>query len=237
VTNDELDGTRVLALMREIDSAASLLASGTELLGRLGEDVHDPSPVLATLAIGAEKLLKLNIGLYSLETSGRWPTAAVMQDRDRYHHNIARMYAETMRNVKVRLQEAPAAPGWKALASSYDVVASDALLGLVMSCLDRYAKMGRFYNLDQLSGKVDLDPSPHELWNQLELTAAAQDSALWESIGTAEYGTVGAPGIRRAIRRSISRWWSLNQRAWNLGVLGRRAQMWSLNLGNGLSPA
>jgi hypothetical protein len=56
------------------------------------------------------------------------------------------------------------------------------------------------------------------------------DPTLRDTVGTWAYATVARPGLVEAIGRSIVRWWRLHQRAWNTGVLGRTAQLWSGHL-------
>src|SRR5215203_5637213 len=77
---------RWAALSKELDAAASLLAHGVRILQIDGYSVLDAPAVLACLATGAEKLLKLTIGIVAIEESGTWPNKKTMAER--YRHAI-----------------------------------------------------------------------------------------------------------------------------------------------------
>ena len=72
---------RWAALSKELDASASLLAHGVRILQIDGYSVLDAPAVLACLATGAEKLLKLTIGMMSMDANGTWPDKKTMAER------------------------------------------------------------------------------------------------------------------------------------------------------------
>jgi hypothetical protein len=72
---------RWAALSKELDAAASLLAHGIRILLVDGYSVLDAPAVLACLATGAEKLLKLTVGMVAIEETGTWPDKKTMAER------------------------------------------------------------------------------------------------------------------------------------------------------------
>lgn len=216
-------------LFYEIESAASLLGHGVNLLSERGQYSGEASPILAILATGSEKLLKLSIGLLAFHETDQWPAFDTMKS---FGHGIVPMHNRTMADFQ-RLLADPATAGvagsaTRALALE---VAEDEVLGHVLRCLSEYAEQGRFHNLDRLGRRAGLGPSPKERWEQLEAQIMDSDPALQRTLGTPEFSTIGLPGVKKAIGSAVVRWWSLHQRAWNTGVIGRTAQVWSGILG------
>ncbi len=76
---------RIFALSQELEDAVALWTAGREHLQQMRAD--GAGVVLALLAAGAEKLLKLTLGLCTLDTEGDWPSVQVM--RQRWGHQIA----------------------------------------------------------------------------------------------------------------------------------------------------
>ncbi|MFI6833793.1 hypothetical protein ACIBG5_42240 [Kribbella sp. NPDC050241] len=151
MTTDDrkFDKHRILPLAQEAESAAALLAHGIGLVRRIG--AIEPSPMFACLAMGAEKLLKLSIGLLSWEMTGAWPSRAEM--RDRLGHGIGEMHARTLNELGDRLAE-PNISGsaHKTIAALRQEVIDDPIVTFALRALSDYAKQGRFYNLDILAG-------------------------------------------------------------------------------------
>lgn len=63
----------VAALSREIDASSSLLRHGFAILAEYRFASREAEPVFASLAGGAEKLLKLSFGLATVDEGGGWP--------------------------------------------------------------------------------------------------------------------------------------------------------------------
>jgi hypothetical protein len=127
---------------KELDAAASLLAHGVRILQIDGYSVLDAPAVLACLATGAEKLLKLTIGMVTVEETGTWPDKRTMAER--YRHAILDLDRNARAAIANRIDES-GAPGY--IRELLDSVDNDAVVALVLQALDNYARKGRFYNL------------------------------------------------------------------------------------------
>lgn len=169
---------RWAALSKELDAAASLLAHGVRILQIDGYSVLDAPTVLACLATGAEKLLKLTIGMVALEETGAWPDRKTMAED--YRHAILDLDRHARDAITRRIDESGAAGYIRQLLDS---VENDAVIGLVLEALDNYARRGRFYNLDMLAEAPQLGPSPSELWRDgVETKIVLTDTSLLEEI-------------------------------------------------------
>ena len=228
MTQTELDRDLVLPLLYEIESAASLLAGGVTLLWRASAGPHEPSAILATLATGSEKLLKLSIGLLAVTETGGWPGLGDMQRRG---HGILAMHVETLNDLRRRLRD-PMTSGTAALALTTlrQEVIDNPVLTLTLRCLSAYATEGRFHNLDRLAGADGIGSSPKQRWEELESVILTENDELRHTLGTRAFDTVGRPGLNRVIGTSVVRWWRLHLHSWNTGVLGPTAQQWSSHL-------
>lgn len=232
MTQTELDRDLVLPLLYEIESAANLLAGGITLLWRAEAGPHEPSAIFTTLAAGAEKLLKLSIGLLAVTETGTWPALGDMQRRG---HGILAMHVESLNDLRRRLRD-PMTSGTAALALTtlrQDVI-DDPVLTLTLRSLSAYASDDGCHNLDRLAAKGRIGPSSRQLWDELERGILTEDHELRRTLGTREFDTVGRPGLNRAIGTSVVRWWRLHLYAWNTGVLGPAAQQWWGHLSQGV---
>jgi hypothetical protein len=225
----KFDKHRILPLAQEAESAGSLLAHGIGLVRRIG--AIEPSPMFACLAMGAEKLLKLSIGLLSWETTGAWPSQSEM--RNRLRHGIGTMHARVLNELGDRLSDPSTAGSARKATSALRLeVIDDPIVTFALRALSDYAQQGRFYNLDILAGSDPLAPSPSERWNQLEEDILTLNPTIAATIGTDRWAAEGQPLINNQIADSLLRWWRLHQRSWSTGALGRQAQLWSTRLGN-----
>jgi hypothetical protein len=218
---------QLAALSKELDAAASLLAHGVRILQSDGYSVLDAPAVLACLAIGAEKLLKLTIGMVAIEETGFWPNKKTMAER--YRHAILALDRHARAAITRRIDNS-GAPGYiRELLSS---VQNDVVIGPVLEALDNYARQGRFYNLDMLADAPQVDPSPSELWHDgMETKILLADTSLLEEIADPKKYLAGRKKLNRKIVGSIEGWWELYYRAWLTGVVGSLAQMWAPQFG------
>jgi hypothetical protein len=214
---------QLAALSKELDAAASLLAHGVRILQSDGYSVLDAPTVLACLATGAEKLLKLTIGMVAIEETGSWPDKKTMAER--YRHAILALDRYARAAIMRRIDKS-GAPGYiRELLSS---VENDVVIGPVLEALDNYARQGRFYNLDMLADVPQVDPSPSELWHDgMETKILLADTSLLEEIADPKKYPAGRERLNRRIVASIEGWWELYYRAWLTGVVGSLAQMWA----------
>jgi hypothetical protein len=104
---------RWAALSKELDAAASLLAYGVRILRIDGYSVLDAPAVLACLATGAEKLLKLTIGMVAVEETGTWPDKRTMAER--YRHAILDLDHNARAAIANRIAESGCS-GWFVVA-------------------------------------------------------------------------------------------------------------------------
>jgi hypothetical protein len=78
MATDALSGPQVAALSHEIDDTVALFRHGRLALRELNFVTADSSVVFVCLSSGPEKLLKLSLGLLSLEQTGMWPSKQQM---------------------------------------------------------------------------------------------------------------------------------------------------------------
>jgi hypothetical protein len=225
----KFDSARILPLAQETESVTSLLAHGIDLVRQRG--AVEPSPMFACLAMGAEKLLKLSIGLLSWEVSGAWPSRSEM--RDRLGHGIGEMHARTLNELGTRLAD-PSTAGndGGSISTLRQKVIDDPIVTFTLRALSDYAKQGRFYNLDLLAGVEQPAPSPGDRWNQLEKDIVDLTPAAVAMIGTDRWAIERQSLINNKIAESLLRWWRMHQGAWHTGALGYQAQQLSPRLGN-----
>jgi hypothetical protein len=185
---------QLAALLKELDAAASLLAHGVRILRSDGYSVLDAPAILACLATGAEKLLKLTIGMVAIEETGSWPDKKTMAER--YRHAILALDRHA-RAAIVRRIDSSGAPGYiRELLSS---VEKDVVIGPVLEALDNYARQGRFYNLDMLADVPQVGPSPSELWHDgMETKILLADTSLLEEIADPKKHPAGRKRLNRA---------------------------------------
>lgn len=153
---------RKMALISEVGSAAALLSYGETMLrttrGTFGE-MKDP--VLTTLSIGLEKLLKLTIGLITLTDTEEWPTKTVMQNK--FRHDIAGMHQRVIADLRQRSDSRPY------VLQLLDTATADPVLDPMIALLSDYGRSGRFYYLDHLAdGSAQDRPDPVQLWQEAE---------------------------------------------------------------------
>jgi hypothetical protein len=219
----ELSHQQVGALGYEVDDAVSLLGAGRRALMSESE----PVVVITLLGSGAEKLLKLTLGLVALDETGAWPSQQAM--RGTWGHNVEAMAVAT-RDVMRRRRDLGTAPGYLDLL--LEQTGRDAVLDAMLRLLSRHGRAGRFYNLDSLAGATDLQPPPRDMWEEMELSLVLPDPDLLSRIADPH----GYPAARRELNalldEAFRRWLELHFRAWQHGVIGPHARAWSAALMN-----
>lgn len=225
MTDPLLTLAQYAALAREADDAAGTFSHGLALLRRLHTSARDSAAVFALLAIGAEKMLKLAIGLTAIEDSGPWPSKHHMQNQ--LGHRIA-LLDRTARHNLTRRHSHGTAPGH--MSSTLHTLDNDALLSPMLAALDSYATGGRFFNLDTLAASPQQQPSPAEQWELVLNDILANDPDTLTKIAAPDTYEQGRQALNRPIADSLQRWWQTHQRGWTTGTLGRRAQTWASSL-------
>lgn len=166
---EHLDSQKAFALIGEMTSTRNLLGYGVKVLraSRFMETTRDP--IMTLLSIGVEKLLKLTVGVVSLDETSSWPSKSTMMA---FGHGIDDLFDHAMAQIRSRT----------ATSSDYvqDLVATvenDTVLRPLLAALDRYGKSGRFYNLDMLADSPQTDTDPAHMWDEAE-RAALGDPAI-----------------------------------------------------------
>ncbi len=208
------------ALEAETEEAGRLLLHGTALLRDYRFFSTDAAPLLAVLSTGAEKMLKLTFGLNARDETGSWPEVRVMKGP--YSHRILDLDTECRAIFSRRLTT----PYLRGLLSG---VEHDRKLSLVLAVLDRYAKTGRFFNLDLLADAPQPRPSPEHLWQEVESEAEASDADTQRLLAdlSGDSFDEGRRRINRALADSLDAWRELYFRAWINGVIGAEAKRYA----------
>jgi len=225
----ELSPEQTAALSQEIDAASSLMRHGLAILTEYRFAARDAEPVLACLAGGAEKLLKLTYGLMCIDDGCQWPSKAAMRNAG---HRIVDL-DDTVRGMIDERRGRGSAPGL--ITRLLDLSEGHPGINQVLATLERYAVAGRFYNLDLLAGSAQGDGSPHDLWNELEMDIVEANPEMLEMLA-GEDASVARRDMNKIIVGSVSIWCELLLRSWMTGVCGRTARGWSAQLDLGHAP-
>lgn len=212
------------ALSREIDAAASLIRRGFVVLDDYNFAARDLEPLFVCFAGGAEKLLKLTVGLVAIDAGEPWPTTATMKKAG---HKITQLDATVRRHI-VERQERSTVPGL--IAKLLEIADSHPGIVQSLAAFERYADSGRFYNLDMLGGLAQTDESPSALWSELETHIVLDANPdLLDEAEAGNHDFVRAT-LNRVLARSLGIWCELIQRSWTSGVCGELAKQWSSQL-------
>lgn len=217
----------MLTLEAETTAARSLARQGLRLLESLDNADENSGLVLACLSSAAEKLLKLTLGLDSLDSTGLWPNADQMK---KFSHDVVALNEVARAACLGRITEAGAPPiPIRAAMNSEDMVWTNPML----EALSDYGKGGRFYNLDNLAGKAQPYPSPGDMWNAMEQSVL---SDMPELVGLLAERLASNADRRLTLNfqlaRAFNAWWTFYRTCWQHGVLGdqARALSWTLKL-------
>jgi hypothetical protein len=80
-TEAERDRNWAMAMIQEANIAASLFSQGLTIVRAMRDDYNNAAPVMSLLALGAEKVLKLTIGLARLSAGPATPKWRVYEIR------------------------------------------------------------------------------------------------------------------------------------------------------------
>jgi hypothetical protein len=227
------DNVRVLtpaqlaALSHEIDATSTLFRHGYAILREYRFAARDAEAVFVCLAGGAEKLLKLSVGLTALEDGRGWPAQAAMKNAG---HRITQL-DETVRSLIVARRERSSVPGL--ITKLLDMTDGHGGVIVLLQTLERYAVQGRFYNLDLLAGHVQPSEAPLDLWAELHEMIIDANPEYMEMLAGDEREEA-RHAMNGLVASSCALWCELIHRSWLTGVLGTDAQRWSgqLDLGH-----
>ncbi|MFC3990414.1 hypothetical protein [Actinoplanes siamensis] len=186
-------------------------------------DYTDSVVAMSLLALGAEKMLKLTIGMSERDQGRDWPTKKVMRE------NVGHRVLKADQNARALLDaHAGTVPGL--LDGMKTQVAADPVLPVVLNALDAFGDAGRFHYLDVLTGATPDDESPQTLWGELTTAMTVGDPALLADIKSTENYERGRQRLNKEITDSLTRWWELYIAAWRTGAIGDEAKRYAHEL-------
>ncbi|GGL06883.1 hypothetical protein GCM10007382_28650 [Salinibacterium xinjiangense] len=133
---EHLDNQKAFALIGEMTSTRNLLGYGVKVLrgARFIETTRDP--IMTMLSIGVEKLLKLTVGVISLDETETWSSKPRMMS---YGHGIVSLFDHVMEEIRARTLNS--SDYVRGLVAGVD---ADPVLRPLLAALDRYGRAGRF---------------------------------------------------------------------------------------------
>lgn len=158
---DGLNREQAFDFINEMTSARNLLAYGIKSLRDAPFIETTLDPILSLLSIGVEKHLKLILGVIGIDDTGGWPPFNAMKG-----HDIVAMYDRVMIAIRARTIDKS-----QFVQDQVAGVDADPVVPALMAVLDRYAREGRFYNLDRLAERTQKDDPPWSYWSKVELIA------------------------------------------------------------------
>lgn len=212
----------------ELAATKQLLDHADRLLGDLRFIERDVHALTAVLATGVEKLLKLTYGLTAAHIDGEWPASKVRG----FGHRVRDLHAECR---ALLLDRESSATNRGVVTAARAELDSDAWLAGVLGILQRYATTGRFYNLDYLGQEPHVEPSPRELWHELDHETWAADPRVPSS--PSEDDTFHANERRRADawQTSLRRWRWYYYQCWVQNMCGPEARQYAHEI-RGIEP-
>ena len=225
MTATGIQGERIAALSYELDNAGALWTSGRAQLLQMRPD--SAGVVLALLSAGAEKLLKLTLGLHALDTVGEWPTVQVM--RTHWGHRIAELDSQVLALLRSRTRGVGRAAVHRGGAGPR--TASDPMRTELFGTLQAYAWAGRFAHLDTLAGSGSDVPSPRQRWDALKTSLVAQHPSLLTRLGDPTADLAACLAEVAGLLDVALQWWQYAlYRCWQHGLAGADARRWSAQL-------
>jgi hypothetical protein len=212
-----------LALIRECNDAASLFSRGLSATHTIRTDYTDAVVVMSLLALGAEKMLKLTIGLAQRDQGEGWPPSDYMR------HDIGHRVLKADQIARPLLNShAGTAPGLLDDMKSH--ISHDRVLSNVLNALERFGAAGRFYYLDILADNPPKQEAPHALWTDLTAAIAVEEPALLADIDSADNADRRRRRVNETIANALNRWWELYAAAWRTGAIGDEAKQYAREL-------
>ena len=212
-------------LEQESDSAKHLLAYGVRTLRTAAFIETTRDPIMTMLSIGAEKLLKVALGLLHVEDHRQWLPLQVLKNE--YRHDLVKMEELLRETIRVR---ADRATHRFYVDQALITIDGDAVWRPLVAALNRYGQEGRFYYLDALADNPQREESPQSFWDAAERAALESDADLNmlftrmmsdHSLSDEFYQRLNA-----RVADSLERWWDLVAMAAVQGVLGERGKAW-----------
>ena len=149
------DVVKFLALTEEFEIALSVVRRGFRALQEIdfGNDFyHLPHQLMAS---GLERFMKCYLCLVHRGVHGEYP-----MDMKDFGHDLEKLLDRILRHHFVTARPI--------LQEDHDFLLSDTVLRRVLAILSHFGKVGRYYNLDVVSGKETNRLDPKEEWDTLE---------------------------------------------------------------------
>lgn len=216
-----------ISTVYEMDSARSLLNHADETVSgaRLAEESIDPLVTVAS--IGAEKMLKMTLGVINTEMHGTWPTKTVMRG---FGHDITEL-DRTCRDLLDRRAAAMLGQRRGTFEAICETVDSNPVVAGLLELLSRYAQNGRFYNLDELANQPQPNPAPRELWRTaVEAAVHRADPMIASLLSGIATWDAGVARLFAQVRRALASWRELYFSAWIWGLCGEDAKQYGWTL-------
>lgn len=221
---------RPFALIREADTTTALLGEGLAMLVREGWRSGAGAPAWTCLASGAERLMKLTIGLTAEAVGKPWPSAEI---RNIYGHRLSALRPEVDRALGERITDAAAPPYIRALVGH---VNDDPYLPLIFEALAQWSEStGRYRDFNILGGEKVEGYAPSAAWESAEQRVLV-DRPEWLGRLAGPDNRAALVDMRSELARTVVRWWFLHYRAWAHGVFGAVASQHSSSLDPRSSP-
>lgn len=212
-----LTNAQGFSLLFEMTSARQLLAQGHQLL--LSDQDVDAKldAVLTCLSIGAEKMLKVLVGVSALHDDLPWPNLKG------YSHDLNALDERVRELLDAWMAQAPRS---EYLSELHAALVADPLWIELRGLLSSYGSRARFFHLDSLGSNPQEGDSPVDRWSRVENLAVELDPNLqardFASMRPAEFEEY-LQAINEAIARSLVRWWFTVTRLGRHGALGEDA--------------
>ncbi|MEV6350995.1 hypothetical protein [Actinoplanes sp. NPDC051851] len=197
-----------------------MFSRGIDALRAMRHDYTDAVAVMSLLALGAEKMLKLTIGLSGRDQGTGWPS------KDEMRLKIGHRVLKADRIARPTLDSNPGtAPGW--LAGLKHQVNADPVLSTVLEALDRFGNAGRFYYLDLLASATQPQDAPQTLWTNMTTALTTGEPRLLADLASVDRYEAGRRQLNEMVAAALIGWWELYAAAWRTGAIGKEAQRYS----------
>ncbi|MEU7385068.1 MULTISPECIES: hypothetical protein [unclassified Streptomyces] len=218
----QLNQRQARVLSDEICAVSSLVRHGIRIVEGYRMADYDAEPAIVCLAGGAEKLLKLTLGLNELGSRGTWLEEKRMRS---FGHKIDALDEHIRKMVEARIEQHHSVAHLRQVLNRVD---ANPYVKPILQTLTTYANQGRYYNLDTLARGSLTDQSPAELWEELHEKILDANPGILRKI--AELNDEGRKGLNEEIKNAFCVWVEYLAQFWRIGFFGREAQRWASQL-------
>jgi hypothetical protein len=212
--------TAVLALhlQEEVRTSIRLVERGLAELQSIDEVNDQYFPAALLLSTGLERLMKCILCYRSKVVSGRYPSPSEIKA---FGHDLERLRDR----VATACFDESYRQGRQVADADASFLASDMHVRALLTALTRFAKSGRYFNLDVVLGQPPAMEAPEREWQRIETTLALERPDLQKLIGEPGAGReLHAILIGELVGR-IERFTRALCRLFTLGPLGPEARV------------